>query len=212
MKKEFVARTSLFSVLSIMMLMVVVNSVYPLEKGSNDLEVMFGNGVISVNLKDAPITRVLEAISERGKIQFSVDETLSGEKITTAFQKIPLEQALKRILRSLNYSLIYGQNNRLSNVIVFGKKGAFERPVGGLPISFGKAIEYAKNTKQESSPDNFEVIENAPPPDEGIQSTPVKDGDFKVIKNVPPPGGPVEMTEEEQEQFKVVKDAAPPGS
>jgi type II secretory pathway component GspD/PulD (secretin) len=111
MKKDFVARTSLTSVLSAMILMVAVSSVYPLERGLNDSEIIIGSGLISANLRDAPISNVLEAIEQQAKIQFSMDENLSGEKITVSFQEIPVEHALKRILNSLNYSLIYDQNN-----------------------------------------------------------------------------------------------------
>lgn len=211
MKKDFLSRTSLLSVLSIMILIVMTDSVCPVERGSNQLEIIISGGSISATLKDAPISNVLGAIERQTKILFLVDEAVAGEEITASFEEIPLEHALKQILNSLNYSLIYDQNNKLDKVIIFGKKGTFGNKMGGIPVSPQKVIEGVKKAEQESSPDDFEVLEDAPPSGRIMESTPVEDENFKVIKNVPSPGGPVEMTEEEQEQFKVIKDSPPPG-
>jgi hypothetical protein len=78
-------------------------------------------GLLSVNLKETTLLDVARDIEKQSGVWFRGDETLFQEKISVAFNDLPLEEGLKRILANLNYSLMFDNKNKVAGVMVMGE-------------------------------------------------------------------------------------------
>lgn len=96
------------------------------------------------------------------------------------------------------------RKNNLEEAMLFGKREAIGNKLDRRPILCQNDASSDKETEQESSSGNFEVLKNTTPAGGSIEPRAVEDEGFKVMRNVSPPGGPAEMTEEEKEQLKVI--------
>ena len=185
---------------------------------------------ISATLTGVPLKRALQTIQQHRGLWYRGTETLLTEPVTVQFTELPLEAGLKRLLASLNYSLVFNSEGRVVGVVLFG-----ERQLSGAPppkrIS---AIRVQKSApSQEDLDEALRVVENVTPPggpttisdeereDLTVVPMPLSPGgpvdvtgedheDLKVIESSPP-GGPAELTEEEREHLEVVTSAPPQG-
>jgi len=78
------------------------------------------DGLLSVDLKETTLLDVARNIEKQSGVWFRGDETLFQEKISVAFNDLPLEEGLKRILANLNYSLMFDNKNKVAGVMVMG--------------------------------------------------------------------------------------------
>jgi len=78
------------------------------------------DGLLSVNLKENSLLDVARDIEKQSGVWFRGDETLFQEKISVAFNDLPIEEGLKRILANLNYSLMFDNKNKVAGVMVMG--------------------------------------------------------------------------------------------
>jgi len=72
-------------------------------------EVGYAEGRLSVRADGTPLLSVLEAISKSTEIDILVSPELQGKDVTIEIVDVPLEDALKRVLRGINYAAIYGK-------------------------------------------------------------------------------------------------------
>lgn len=180
------------------------------EGKSNRPEVVVENGMMSVDLKDALLGKVLKDIATQSKIKFTVNESLLREKLSVKFKDLPLQEGLERILASMSYCLVFDQDGTLAEVTLIGKgktsKMAQRTVISPEPVAPSNAGSISEGSIGES-----EVDQSVSPPGGSVELTAQETEDFKVIKNAPPPGGPLEMSEEEREQFRIIKNSPPPG-
>ena len=71
------------------------------------------DGLMTVRAKDVNIEDLMEAIHQKAGIKITLNPSLRGTKVTTALEKISIEEGLKAILRSAGIT---------SNALVFTKK------------------------------------------------------------------------------------------
>jgi len=91
--------------------------------------VLIKNGVVSVNCDNIPLEKILRQIEEQGNVWFKGDESLFKERVSVQFKGLSLEDALKRVLASFSYSLIFDAKGRPSGLIIVGKsKPSRDRP------------------------------------------------------------------------------------
>jgi hypothetical protein len=88
------------------------------------------DGRISVDLKEASLVSVARDIERQSGISFKGDESLVEESVSLAFKDLPLEQGIKRILATVNYSLLYDSRGEISEVMIMSEGSA---PAGSQP-------------------------------------------------------------------------------
>lgn len=208
----------------------------PLFAGGGDIDLTVEGMVLSARLREIPLKIILEKLEREKGIWFRGDPSLLEEEVTVEFIELPLEQGLKRILSSMNYSLFFDRNERVVGVVVVAK-GTVDRPLSEVEgrVSDSKrtisssvenergsvnrpVTKTRKGTPQggnikviKEDHEDFTVIRNLTPPGGAVQVTAEEREAFTVIRNSPPPGGPVEVTEKELENFRVMRNLPPPG-
>jgi hypothetical protein len=85
---------------------------------------------MSVDLKDASLISVARDIERQAGISFKGDESLLEESVSVAFTDLTLEQGIKRILATLNYSLLFDNRGEISEVMIMSEGSA---PAGSQP-------------------------------------------------------------------------------
>ena len=98
---------------------------------SESFQVKVSDGYLSVNAREAPLVKIFDEIRKQAKI--AVDGSIAPEeKITIQFERVALEEGLKRLAK--NISVIYTQgpkdkSPRIARIVVLpeGQKVAAER-------------------------------------------------------------------------------------
>ncbi len=81
-------------------------SLAPGQDQGRELHIEYNRGLLTLSVEDVNLKHVLTAVAEETGI--SVWYLKDFEKpITTDFNDLPLQQGLRRILRGMNYALIY---------------------------------------------------------------------------------------------------------
>ena len=93
------------------------------EANSSGTDLNIEKGHISAELTNAPVLVLVRQIESQGGIWFKALADLAGEKVSVRFADIPLDEGLKRILRGMNHSLVYGADGRIAGVYILGKGG-----------------------------------------------------------------------------------------
>lgn len=81
------------------------------------------DGRIFATLTGAPLQLVLKVIGKKANLEIDVQGSLS-DLVTAEFSSVPLDQAVRTLLRDRNYALFYGRQNgttRLTGVWVLDK-------------------------------------------------------------------------------------------
>jgi hypothetical protein len=78
--------------------------------------VTMDGGKLSVSLREARIHDVMEAIARQSGIQIIFVGQAAQATLTEYFSGLPLEDGLRRLLRSRNYMLMYSGTERESRI------------------------------------------------------------------------------------------------
>jgi len=94
------------------------------EEGYIDLD--FGNGTLSANIKEAPLRAVIGEIEKQKKgiwfrIWLKESKVSLDEKVSMQFKNLAIRDGLKRILSTMNHSLIFDNHGKLLGVFLLGK-------------------------------------------------------------------------------------------
>ncbi len=76
--------------------------------------------VISLTVKDEPLADVLDTISEETGYQFHLSPAWQSHPVSATIINLPLEKGLKRLLKSLNHTIIWESDHTIV-IKVFGK-------------------------------------------------------------------------------------------
>lgn len=71
------------------------------------LEVQYQNNALTVNLRHASLHDVLQRIAQHTGVRFH--GTVKEERVSVMFRNLPLEQALKRLLRGQSFAAIFAR-------------------------------------------------------------------------------------------------------
>lgn len=183
----------------------------PVLAGGEDIDLTIGGNFLSARLKEIPLKIILEKLKREKGVWFRGDLNLLEEEITVQFTDLPFEEGLKRILASINFSLMFDGNERLVGVIVLGKGTPGHGVSEGRDGAKKRTISPPGTKEQVLVNDPFPVIRSSPPSGGYVEVTSEDREDFTVIRNSPLPGGPVKVTEEELENFTVIRESPPPG-
>jgi hypothetical protein len=109
--------------------------------------------MISLTAQNEPLGDVLETITRDTGYRFNLNGKWKAHPVSATINDLPLEKGLKRLLRSLNHSIVW-ESERLVTITVFGK--ADPGGTGGAisfsspPQAYQEEIEPAAET--EASP------------------------------------------------------------
>lgn len=99
----------------------------------HEWQVRVEGGLLSVALDGAPAGEVFGAIADQGKVVIRLDRTLLADPVTDRFDRLPLEQGLRRLidrLRSRNFRIDFvagaGGKARVDQVTVLAASGPQE--------------------------------------------------------------------------------------
>lgn len=101
---------------------------------------------ITLSVQNQALGDVLEEISRETGYRFELDRNWQDHPVSAAISNLPIEQALKRLLRSLNYTILW-EANRLVTIQVFGRAD---------PNRSGSAISFSAPPQPEPEPPSGE--------------------------------------------------------
>jgi hypothetical protein len=194
--------------------------------------VSFKDGLLSVNLKETSLLDVARNIEKQSGVWFRGDEALFQEKISVAFNDLPLEEGLKRILANLNYSLMFDNKNTVAGVMVMGGGTAVAQPArpgaqpprATAPPKTATRPAPAVRSRPSTSTPPAATVRRPPrvipqpaqggpasqPPGSSASPSPLPDA-FRTQENVPAPGGAAASDGPLPPAFRVIENAPPPG-
>jgi len=86
-------------------------------------QVEFSGSKLTVNVDNITLGVLLERIQEETGVAFTLDKGESRKTISVAFQGLPLDTAIRRILRTSNHAMVFSPAGALERVIVTGEGG-----------------------------------------------------------------------------------------
>ena len=127
-----------------------------------------GDELISMTVKDEPLGDVLYKVSMATGYDISLDNKWQSHLVTASLEKVSLHKGLKRILRNLNYVIIYGSDQKIK-IIIYDKtaservstapstdKSFTRRPVSNLPTP--QILEKEDSSGTEEKPSENSVV------------------------------------------------------
>jgi hypothetical protein len=91
-------------------------------------------GRLSLDARDAPLQTILDEIGDRTGLRVRFDDPaqaqIGDELVTVSFERVPVEEALRRLLRGRDFVLVYSPG-RLAEARVYGRSA--EAPSGEPP-------------------------------------------------------------------------------
>ena len=82
-------------------------------------------GLVSLNAQNAPVSAVLVELGRQAQLTVSVPDETQSDHLTLAFQSLPLEEALKRVLVGQPHAFLYrqrGGQDVIAGVRLFAKQ------------------------------------------------------------------------------------------
>ena len=76
--------------------------------------------LITLSVKDEPLGDALETITRETGYQFNISRKWQDYTVSANIFRLPLEQGLKRLLRSLNHTIIW-ESDKVITIRVYGK-------------------------------------------------------------------------------------------
>lgn len=123
------------------------------------------DNLVSLKAKDAALIEVLEEIGKRMKVEI-VGAVSEKEKVTAEFEKLPLEEAIKRLTPNYSHAMVSDPSGKgISKIIVLQKGGETARPIPAT-----KPAEIKRPETKPAPSVKQEVIEEKPP----VQQEPFK--------------------------------------
>lgn len=89
--------------------------------------------LINLTVKNEPLGEVLDTITAETGYRFKLNSQWESHLVSATIGNLPLERGLKRLLRSLNHTIIW-EADRTITIMVYGK---------AAPVSAGGTISHA---------------------------------------------------------------------
>lgn len=206
------ARFNKTALLGLIILTLSISSPSTAWSAEGDMILRFRGRMFSAHIQGVPLGLILKKLEREKGIWFKGTSSLLDEKVTVQFTALSLEDAMKRILASTNYSLVFNRNGKLDGVVIIGSAGS-------SVATGGAGTDRARRGNSSTAPKNhattieaFDLLRDIEPPGGDAVITERDLEIFTVMREIPPPGGSVEITPEEFEKFTVIRNCLPPGS
>lgn len=113
------------STMTLSLLTIVVLVSTTLLHAETSMIIYLEDGLISADIKNVSINKILKYIQDHNGLWVRGDATLLNQKVSSNFEKIPLNEGLKRILSAFNHAMIFDANGRLQGVVLIEKGKKF---------------------------------------------------------------------------------------
>lgn len=92
--------------------------------GNDDYSLSFSeDGLLSLNAKGAALEKILSQIQSEMKVQYRLSQEHLGKSIYASFRRLPVHEAIKKILHGISYACIMAPNGNVSEIITFSNTG-----------------------------------------------------------------------------------------
>ncbi len=89
--------------------------------GTEKISLNFQASTFSAILVEASIKNVIETVRKETGIWIRAPEYLLDERVSVQFENLSIQKGLKRILRTMNHSFFFDQDNNLIGALIFSK-------------------------------------------------------------------------------------------
>ena len=110
---------------------------------------------INLSATNQPLAEILDQMTAETGYQFNLSPKWGNHRVSATLYEIPLERGLKRLLRSLNHSIIW-ESDRIVTILVYGR---------AEPERDGGAISFAPPPREIPS-DPESAVDRETEPDE----------------------------------------------
>ena len=128
-----IQKNTVFMPLITILVIFCCSIVYAANEESNIL--VFHGDTFSADLKQASLKNVFQKLQKETGIWFRGPETGLDERISVQFENLSVEEGLRRVLYTMNYSLLFDQDNNLIGGFVFGKANRKEKPTARADLN-----------------------------------------------------------------------------
>ena len=157
------------------------------------------NGTLTLSAEALPLGTLLEKIREKTSVEFKIPKKLLEQPISISFQSLPLDKAIRRILRGVSYTCIFDSDGNVEKIITLpnaseDKDNSTARRAARLYLPHERTME---STPPPELEELMEAMKSMPSPevenvDEAVQTTPeptVEDiiKSIKAGEGAPPP-------------------------
>jgi len=128
------------------------------SKAQEIFDITFNAGQLSVNLKDAPLEKVLEEIMSQSGAKIWLTDSIDT-KVTIEYNNVPIGEGIRRILRDKNYAFMYDPKEPKEGEISIVKKNK-AKEIFSHPVKKSLENEKKRNKKKKDKDpsDSFEML------------------------------------------------------
>jgi hypothetical protein len=163
------------------LLLLVCNNVYSSVEPKG---ISISDGRMTADLKNVPLVSVMNEIKALTGIEYRVPEANLNMYISSQLKDLPLEDAIKRLLRSFNFYIQFGSYTNIKKIVVLGEKtGSIsvssnrqEDALANVPYvqqavsGGGEAMVIGPPTGEDMVDESYQTVDMGmgPPTDEGM--------------------------------------------
>ena len=89
--------------------------------GTENNSLIFQESTCTALLEQEPLKNIIEKVRRETGIWIRVPESVKDERVSVQFKNLSLKEGLRRILRTMNYSLLFDQDGNLIGALVVAK-------------------------------------------------------------------------------------------
>jgi hypothetical protein len=101
----------------------------PSPVAGEDLLISFEGETLSAHVEASPLKAVTREIESETGVWFKAGEALLQEQVSVAFDGLPFEEGLERILSKMSYSLVFDDQDEVVGVFLFRSLDARQKQV-----------------------------------------------------------------------------------
>jgi hypothetical protein len=105
-----------------LLLVLVCNNAYSSVEGKR---ISISDGRMTADLKNVPFVSVMNEIKALTGIEYRVPEANLNMYISSQLKDLPLEDAIKRLLRNFNYYIEFESSSNIKRIVILGTKSGF---------------------------------------------------------------------------------------
>jgi len=117
--RDITKKVAAFSVLAAIFLFSTY--LFSISYGTERIKLGFREKSLTINLEDESLKNIFERVEKETGIWFKAPKYLLNERMSVRFDNLSIREGLKRILRTMNYCIVYDRDNNLTGVFIVGE-------------------------------------------------------------------------------------------
>ncbi len=99
----------------------------------NRFNVELADGLVTLEVNNVELTLVLQELATQGGFSLRIMDDLPPQLVSTRFERLSLQKALRRLLADSNHALVYGDNAEIVAIYLVPPGEAIPSQVGLIP-------------------------------------------------------------------------------